>query len=313
MDAVFHSTPRPTTFAAGLLGAALLGAALLAGGCDFLPAGTGWPGGPGPTDGPGPLVALDRMAPSATYYGLPGGLADNGAPEVTPFEGRIGLVVVSMSNGLQEFTRFEALYDGHPDVAPEVVTVNCAVGGNALEAWTTDRALWERCEESLARAGLGPEHVRVVWAKNANAQTQHGRTLPDPAADYYDLVANLTALARRIADRFPNVQAVYHSSRIYGGYARADKQVMRGEPLSYEGGLAINAVIEMQRRGELPGTPWMGWGPYLWANGATPNGSGIAWLPEDFEGDGVHPSLAGETKVAHALHAHFMRYDWYRR
>jgi lysophospholipase L1-like esterase len=83
--------------------------------------------------------------------------------------------------------------------------------------------------------------------------------------------------------------------------------------MNYEGGFAINTVIGMQKRGELPGAPWIGWGPYLWADGAEPNASGIAWLPADFNSDMVHPSTSGRTKVAEALHAHFMQFEWYRR
>ena len=163
----------------------------------------------------------------------------------------------------------------------------------------------------VAAAGFTLDQVKVVWAKNANQFTQHGRTLPDPQADYYDLVENIAALSERIGREFPSVQAVFHTSRIYAGWAEA--QASRGEPMSYEGGLAINAVIDRWQAGELPEAPWIGWGPYLWANATTPNGQGISWTPEDFrDGTNHHPSDAGQVKVANALHAFFMRFDWYR-
>lgn len=255
-------------------------------------------------------VALDLLAPGATWHGYPGGLADNGTPTVTPVNGRIVIVAISMSNGFMEMNRFIERYADHPEVASRIGLVNCAKGGHALERWLSMASLWDECRQKIQAAGFTPAQVRVVWAKNANQFTDHGRTLPDPNADFHDLVANIAALSQRIGAEFPAVQAVFHSSRIFGGYSgRAD----RGEPMSYEGGLAINEVIRMQQRGQLPGAPWIGWGPYLWADGAVPNGGGIAWLESDFQSDRVHPSTAGQTKVADALHRFFMQFDWYRR
>ena len=256
-------------------------------------------------------VALDLMTPLQLYHGLPGGLADNGEPVVTPSNGRIVIVSISMSNGFLEFQRFTELYAGHPSVAPEIGLVNCAKGGHALERWLAMDSLWEECEQRIRAAGFEPEQVRVVWAKNVD-QFPSGHTLPDPAADYYDLVENIAALSQRIGEEFPTVQAVFHTSRIYGGYVPEEREDVRGEPVNYEGGFAINAVIERQKRGELPGAPWIGWGPYLWSAGAEPNGAGLEWLPGDYQADAVHPGPTGRTKVADALHRHFLRFAWYR-
>jgi hypothetical protein len=255
-------------------------------------------------------IALDLMTPQQSWHGLSGGLADNGEPEVTPVDGRIVIVAISMSNGNMEMNRFIQLYGGHPDVSPAIGLVNCAKGGHALERWLSMPSLWDECDQKIAAAGFRPEQVRVVWAKNAN-QFPSGHTLPDPAADYVDLVENIAALSQRIGQQYPSVQAIFHTSRIYGGYVAADRQDQRGEPMNYEGGFAINAVVERHRRGELPGAPWVGWGPYLWADAEEPNASGMAWLRSDFNSDMVHPSAAGQTKVADALHRHFMRFDWY--
>lgn len=261
-------------------------------------------------------VALDLMRTTQRYHGLEGGLVDNGLPQVTPSNGRIVIIAISMSNGRQEFDRFMALFDGHPEIDPAIGLVNCARGGNALERWLERQSLWDDCRSAVRSAGFSPEQVRVVWAKDANQFTDHGRTLPDPAADYYDLVENISALSRRIGQELPSVQAIFHTSRIYAGYVRESRQAARGEPLSYEGGYAINEVIRRQQRGELSDAPWIGWGPYLWADGTTPNSFGVWWEPADFEGasgDDPHPSLQGETKVAEALHAFLLGFDWYRR
>jgi len=261
------------------------------------------------------MIALDMMGPNDTYYGLTGGLIDNGIPTVTATNGKIVIVAISMSNGLQEFDRFIALYEGHPDIAAQVEFVNCAVAGNALENWLSEQTLWTKCKDNIEK-NYSLDQVKVIWAKNADQFTADGITLPDPAADYYDLVNNIGALAQKIGDEFPGVQAIFNTSRIYGGYVIEDKQAARGEPISYEGGFATNTAIEKWKAGELPGAPWMGWGPYLWANSLTPNGSGIFWATSDFQGangENQHPSEQGATKVADALHDFFMQFDWYRQ
>ena len=267
-----------------------------------------------PPDLSGTMVALDQIE-AGTYHGVDATMPNNGAPTVTPVRGRIVIVAISMSNGRLEFGRYIDLFDGHPDVDPAIGLVNCARGGNALERWRDRQALWDGCKDAVVAAGFDLDQVRVVWAKNADQFTDHGRTLPDPAADYYDLVGNISFLSEKIGREFPLVQAVFHTSRIYGGYVAAARQAARGEPISYEGGLAINEVIRRWQRGELPGAPWLGWGPYLWADGSAPNAAGIRWEPGDFRDDGAdpHPSDAGQTKVAEALHAFFLGFDWYRR
>jgi hypothetical protein len=260
------------------------------------------------------MIALDLMGPNDTYYGLKGGLVDNGTPTVTATNGKIVIVAISMSNGLQEFDRFIALYEGHQDVSTQIELVNCAVAGSALERWLTEQSLWDKCKDNV-EAKHSLDQVKVIWAKNADQFTEAGITLPDPQADYYNLVNNIGALAQKIGDEFPSVQAMFNTSRIYGGYIEGEKQAARGEPISYEGGFATNAAIEKWKAGELPGAPWMGWGPYLWANGLTPNGSGIFWATSDFQGangENQHPSEQGATKVANALHDFFMQFDWYR-
>ena len=261
------------------------------------------------------MIALDLVGPADTYYGLPGGLVDNGIPTVTPTNGKIVIIAISMSNGFLEFERFIELYENHPEVNAQVELVNCAVSGNALERWVGEEGqeLWERCKNNVMRKH-GLNQVKVVWAKNANQFTEAGITLPDPQADFFNLVTNIGLLGQKISQEFPSVQAIFHSSRIYAGYVNERKQAARGEPISYEGGYAVNAVIEKWQRNELPGTPWMGWGPYLWANGLTPNDSGIFWERSDFRGqngDDPHPSEQGTKKVADALHAFFMQFGWY--
>lgn len=265
--------------------------------------------GPGPTPS---LIPLDML--SGDYFGFRGGLVDNGAPTVTATGGRIVIIAISMSNGNLEFGRFIELYANHSDVSETIGFVNCARGGNALERWLEKQSLWDDCKDKVVAAGFTLDQIKVVWAKDAD-QFPEPHTLPDPGADYFDLVANISGLSERIGQEFPSVEAVFHSSRIYTGYVGVGPRASRGEPISYEGGLAVNAAIERWQAGELPDAPWIGWGPYLWANAEMPNASGLFWLREDLRDDGLdpHPSDSGQTKVADALHMFLMRFDWYRK
>ncbi len=117
--------------------------------------------------------------------------------------------------------------------------------------------------------------------------------------------------------RYPNLRQVFVSSRIWAGYATS---TLNPEPFAYESGFAvkwlIDAQIEQARRGVIvdaragdvryPGvSPWLAWGPYLWAAGPTANGDGLAWQPADFADDGTHPSQAGQAKVGAMLLAFF--------
>lgn len=264
--------------------------------------------------------ARDGTAPPATYKGLPLRLSDNGAPLVTPVDGIIGLVCVGMSNGFQECGDFETRVrtEYSAEVNAGVRVVNCAVGGHAIERWNDpaeDGDLWDRCTtQRLPAAGVRLDQVRVVWHKAANQFTTGAGgaalpTYPSAGSDYEAFIRNLGVFASRVRSKFPAVQAVYTSSRSYGGYANS---ITRGEPLSYEEGHALNQWLTAN---PVVDGVWYGWGPYLWApacsSGST-NGSGVCYDRVDYVTDGVHPSSSGQAKVSRMLHERFRRDTWYR-
>jgi hypothetical protein len=107
---------------------------------------------------------------------------------------------------------------------------------------------------------------------------------------------------------FPDVQAVYTTSRSYGGFNdRAD----RGEPRSFEEGLALNEWLETN---DAVDGVWYGWGPYIWApdcaSGET-NGSGVCYERADFQADGIHPATGARDEISQMIHDRFLRESWY--
>ena len=110
-------------------------------------------------------------------------------------------------------------------------------------------------------------------------------------------------------DRFPNLKAVYLSSRTFGGWA---KTRLNPEPYAYESGFAVKWLIEDQIKGNAAlncdpkqgpvKSPWLCWGPYLWANGTTKRADGFVWEENDFrEDDRTHESTQGQDKVGREL------------
>ncbi len=280
-------------------------------------------GVPGPVDTSLPFP-IDRggdgVGTPVTYKGLDLVLADNGEPAVTEVDGLVGVICVGMSNARQECGAFMAGVQGSwsGDVDPGVRVVNCAVGGYAIERWNDpvfDGTLWDGCKARVRAAGMGPEQVRVVLHKAAN---QFGigpggsalPTYPDPSSDYFAFERNLATFATRVPQHFPAVQAVYSTSRSYGGFT---DRVDRGEPLSYEEGHALNTWL---RDHPTVAGVWYGWGPYIWAPDcatSVSNGAGICYDRGDFRSDGIHPSASGEAKIAALWHDRLLEHRWYRR
>jgi dipeptidyl aminopeptidase/acylaminoacyl peptidase len=48
-------------------------------------------------------------------------------------------------------------------------------------------------------------------------------------------------------------------------------------------------------------SPWLIWGPYLWADGLKGRSDGLIYTREDLAEDGMHPSMKGREKVAKQL------------
>jgi uncharacterized protein (TIGR03437 family) len=231
------------------------------------------------------------------------------AAQVTPRDaqgnpnanGRIVLLSIGMSNTTMEFSRFKAIADADPQKNPRLTIVDGAQGGQTAYVITTNGAqFWANVDTRMQQAGVTNQQVQAVWMKEANAQPA------EPFPQHAQLLqSQLATLARTLRSRYPNLKLLYLSSRIYGGYATT---ALNPEPYAYEGGFAMKWLIEQQLNGDptlsyQTGTaPWMAWGPYLWGDGLTLRGDGLAWACSDLrENDGTHPGESAQQKVAAML------------
>lgn len=294
----------------------------------FLVAGTAWASDCSRTSvGFTPLTELG----AGLYQGMTGGLYPGGAnkrppahqaaglrlaAEVVPRDaagavdrqnGKIVLLSVGMSNTTQEFQVFKSTADRDPLKNPQLVIVDGAQGG-----WSADRIVaggdpyWRTVDDRLRAAGLTAAQVQVAWMKQADAGPK--ASFPEDARR---LERELQTLAQSLRARFPNLRLLYLSSRIYGGYAST---ALNPEPYAYQSGFAVKWLIERQIQGdpelsfETGRTPWMAWGPYLWADGTRMRSDGLLWNCSDLQDDGTHPALTARQKVS-AMLLDFLKTD----
>ena len=272
------------------------------------------------------LVPLSDMSADQDYHGQEGGLYGNGENEPPPahqrvarresalivprdpegnpsLEGKIGLVAIGMSNARMEFDRFGRIAGEFK--SDKVVLVNGAQPAKLASNWAEpdpNDDPWVMLMGAIDRDELTPEQVQVVWLKDTNA-------LPRPGRDDFPVYAealrdDLGVIVEKVKILFPNVRVVYFSSRIYAGYSLIP---LSPEPFAYEDGFAVRWLILDQIDGggitgvSYENAPVLLWGPYLWADGATPRSDGLAWLCEDLMSDGVHPDRTARQKVAELL------------
>jgi hypothetical protein len=272
------------------------------------------------------LKPLTEMTADDRYKGEDGGLYGGGRHEppkvhqlaaqqalkkIRPLDahgkpspnGQIVFIALGMSNTAGEFSLFKDIADRDPQKSPDVLLVNCAIGGAGVTSWASPGSgTWQKVAERLKEAGVTPAQVQVAWIKHAD---------PGPSPDTFPL-----QYARHVKDKiaaslvitrstFPNLRVAYLSSRIYGGYNIAGIRRVNPEPFAYETAYSVRWVIQDQMASEKNGKvdgPVLLWGPYLWADGVTPRKSDqLVWQRKDLAEDGVHPSTIGRQKVAKLL------------
>lgn len=337
---------------ADVLLAALLG--LVIAGCGGGTESTSPPAGAGPPPPPSAAQMIPLMdMSSATYKGFTGGLYPNGSNAVPAMHSAAGLahanaigpldvngdpsssgkyvlLSIGMSNTTQEFCSANAALPCNPwtfmgQAATDtgvnktsLAIVDGAAGGQAAPSWVSPTLpSYDRIRDTwLTPLGLSEKQVQAVWLKVADANPTI--SLPSDQADASLLLMEMGNIVRALKVRYPNLQQVFLSSRIYAGYATT---TLNPEPYAYESGFAVKWLVQAQidqmansgtvvdaRAGDLSynaGAPWVAWGPYLWANGTNPRSDGLTWVQSDFQSDGTHPSQSGQTKVGNMLLAFF--------
>jgi hypothetical protein len=244
--------------------------------------------------------------------------------------GNYVMLAVGMSNTAREFGipdrvlpwTFMGMVADDPAVNhTDLVLINGARSGQDSPNWESPNDYnYNRIRDTqLAPNGLTENQVQIVWLKVANGDASSYPSLPSPEADAYVLLTRMGNILRALKSRYPNLQQVYISSRVYAGYATDEP--LNPEPYAYESGFAVKWLIEAQIAQMASGgtvinewagdlnydtvAPWIAWGPYLWADGPNPRSDGLTWLREDFADDGTHPFMNGQRKVAELLLAFF--------
>jgi hypothetical protein len=199
-----------------------------------------------------------------------------------------------MSNALLEF---EALKDMAPG-STDAVVAPTACWGCTVAAWDIPSGRgWTKANNWLASHGYTPEDVDVVWIKAARRTDQSVTT--------EDLEQILVVLR----EMWPNTRQVFVSDRIYAGYQSAGAEPAGG----WRAGPEVREFV-LRHLGETE--PWIGWGPYLWANGEHARSDGVSWPRSDYQEDMVHVNEAGADKVADQLIEFFTTTPeavWFRR
>jgi hypothetical protein len=273
---------------------------------------------------------LTEMSAADKHFGEDGGLYGGGRNEppaahqraaqealkqVTPLDrrgrpsegGKVVFVCLGMSNTGAVFFRFQEKVDRDPAKPAHLVLVNCCWSAGA-SSWATDGGTWTRALDRLKQAGVAPEQVQVAWVK-------HAEPFPEPEKNRLGharlLHANLMTGLQLAKKKFPNLRVAYLSSRTYGGYAVNGVRLVNPEPFAYESAFAVRWTIQEQVKGGpalnydakkgAVAAPVLLWGPYLWADGATPRKDGLTWKRSDYFKDGLHPDASGQQKAVEQM------------
>jgi hypothetical protein len=288
------------------------------------------------------LIPLNDLG-VATYQGVQGGLYGGGSNQspyghefdglriargIVPLDttgavngaaGRIVMVSLGGNNANLHFAVFMTRLAADTTRNPKLTAVNGAVNGYDLrDAADPQSGYWDSVAASLRAAGSSPAQAQVAWMSfYVEASLGSFATSTDSTARL------LTRAIRNARARLPNLKQLFLTPGIYTGY---DTRPALTEPNSYWTGFAYRQVILSQVAGDSLNfdpargavvAPWIGWGPYLWADGRVPRSDGLAWPCSAFTGNGYVPSQAGRSQFADGLSAFFNGGDpaaapWYR-
>lgn len=289
-----------------------------------------------------------------TYLGYQGGLYPDGTNTIPPIHfssgmnisrqvvplnasgvldtenGKAGFICLGASTAGNAFNHFKSKAEADPAVNPCLQFANCAVGAKGLEIMIdTIENGWYWDDEvmpDVAAASLTPEQVQVIWIM----VTSRVDTILLWPYQPHSVTEKYEALMPILLAKFPNLKQVFLSGFNYGGYADPTKEFynMIYEPSSYWNNWSVKFLIEQQIEGDTGlqysgpdrNSPWLAWGPHLWADGLRPNAvDGLRWNCEvDYkpDGGGYHMSNEGKDKEGKILLDFFknspIAADWFR-
>ena len=251
----------------------------------------------------------------------------NGNPST---DGKYVLLAIGHSNTMLTFCNTDVsqpcptfTFIGQAIADPDVDMTNLAIvrgAGARAEFWESPTSSeYDKIRGRLSPLGLSEQQVQVVYAELATRVPTI--TLPDPDAQAHNLVRQMGNIVRAFRSHYPNLRLVFLSSSIYLGYVVTvvEDDITRHdrEPRAYETGFAMKWLIQAQidqmasggtivdaRAGDLnynTAVPWIGWGPYLWADGVNPRSDGLSWSRGNFNPDEVHLNPEGREKAASLL------------
>lgn len=233
----------------------------------------------------------------------------SGAPHA---DGLVGVLSIGISSFGQEWRELTWRIDREALVDGSIVMVQGALNG-AFSNRMRDPAFsaWDMIDQKLRAAGVAPQQVQVAFVELTRID-EPVPPFPRHAEDYRD---DLREVVRLLHDRFAHLRVAFVFPVAYAGNSvLSDKQ----EPRSYEQGFGVKWLIEEQLLGDprLEFDPWRGlveaplllYGPYLWCNGDVPRSDGFVMQRDDFELDGLHPSVSGEKKLGDLLEG-FLTHD----
>lgn len=243
--------------------------------------------------------------------------------------GKAGFICLGASTAGNAFNHFKSVAEGDPEVNPCLVFANCAVGAKGLEIMldtVVNNWYWEdEVIPDVEAEGITRFQVEVIWVMVTSRDDSIliWPFQPQEVANKYE------SLMPILLNKFPNLKQVYLSGFNYGGYADPTKEfyAMIMEPSSYWNNWSVKWLIERQIEGD-PGlkytspdrmSPWLGWGPHLWADGLRANKEDkLRWLCDiDYkpDGGGYHLSNSGKDKVGKIIFDFFkeseLAADWF--
>jgi hypothetical protein len=200
---------------------------------------------------------------------------------------------LGMSNAKQQFAALMNAYRLKYGRKRPMTTVNLGTGNWDLRMMVEEEDEYEQLLlNTLVKKKATAKQIQIAVFKNSIRFQEQ-----DYPADVNQYVEYMERYRKFLIRVFPNLKLLFVLFPVYSGYASGSAP--RHEPFVFREGLAVNEFVR-RHYGEVE--PWIGFGPYYWANGLVPRADDLIWKCEHFiTRDGVHPSALGLEKTTEML------------